>query len=873
MSVFCKGMLRKRMLLLLLSGLLVFPPLWSANVASVQADGAGVEAPGSFTATALSSTEVELNWEDLSDGEASFIVERKSAAGEWTEIADLPPNTETFNDDELTAGAYEYRIQAYIDGGFAESDDFEDEDIADWTVRKGPSDWSVAAASGSKRMTVANPSTDERIVTWGDTGWTDYTFTADILRNMQAASAQAIFRYTDNNNYYLLLLDYADDGISLRKRSGGSYPHVADASYTFVSGTVYHLKIETEGDQIRIYIDDQLVMDETDGSYAAGAVGFRITGGYPTYYDDVQVSGEVQSGYVYSAPVSTVEAPDAPDAPEDVTAAAGSAWHVELSWEDESDDETGFRVDRALEGGANWNVKTTRPNYYGTDYAATGTSGEATMKAVWRPTLPEDGDYNVYYWLPTGSTSYATDAPFTVYYDGGQQTYPVNEKQAAGGAWVLLGSHYFKAGDAGYVELTNQASGSYVIADAVKFERNLYSVIIDNDAADYSDLSWVAVGWLPADSTAFMSAGLKPETAYRYRVSAWNEAGAGAAAESNTVTTPAASTVVPGVIAAPKTTAQPRKSTSTFTRLNNGDLLMVYTTYFGGTGDLDYAKLAMVTFDDDGLTWSNEEILFEDPVYQLSSPSLLRLSNGSLGLTYFHNLGGGHIYRVYRYSTDDGATWSSEIAMTDGSYSYMSGAHDRLVQLSNGRLIFPVNVKGPGIDRVDTLIFASDDNGLTWQKKTAQPMTVEDDFFAEASIVETGAGQLLMIGNTLTGWFYGSRSTDYGNTWSAPERMNLPNPKAIAQVFKLPDTDALVFISNPTSRSMLTSQISLDGGTTWQELKVIAYESGRQFYSPSFYIEDETVYLAYCDIPGSNWSAGASIRMSAHPFSFFGDID
>jgi len=90
--------------------------------------------------------------------------------------------------------------------------------------------------------------------------------------------------------------------------------------------------------------------------------------------------------------------------------------------------------------------------------------------AAYRPTLPRDGTYRVSVWYVAG-TNRSTDAAFRVAHRGGASTVRVNQQQN-GRQWVSLGTFTFDAGTAGAVTLSNAAAtGSVVIADAVRFER------------------------------------------------------------------------------------------------------------------------------------------------------------------------------------------------------------------------------------------------------------------------------------------------------------------------------------------------------------------------------------------------------------------
>lgn len=115
-----------------------------------------------------------------------------------------------------------------------------------------------------------------------------------------------------------------------------------------------------------------------------------------------------------------------------------------------------------------WVASTALPHYYGSDYVYNQT-GTGADKIRWTPNLTSAGNYSVYYWIPEGNSARPTNATYTVYYSGGSQQYTVNQQAAPGGSWVLLGTHPFSAGTSGYVELTDQANGQYVSADAIKF--------------------------------------------------------------------------------------------------------------------------------------------------------------------------------------------------------------------------------------------------------------------------------------------------------------------------------------------------------------------------------------------------------------------
>ncbi len=73
--------------------------------------------PSSLIATAVNGSTISLTWQDLSDNEDGFIIERSPWHRQtgWTQIADLPANTTEYTDTDSLFGfvEYTYRIGAY----------------------------------------------------------------------------------------------------------------------------------------------------------------------------------------------------------------------------------------------------------------------------------------------------------------------------------------------------------------------------------------------------------------------------------------------------------------------------------------------------------------------------------------------------------------------------------------------------------------------------------------------------------------------------------------------------------------------------------------------------------------------------------------
>jgi len=72
------------------------------------------DAPAGLTAAVVSVTEVRLNWQDNSDDETEFIIERSLSPDDgFSQVNTTGPNVTTFQDDGLSAGmTYYYRVRA-----------------------------------------------------------------------------------------------------------------------------------------------------------------------------------------------------------------------------------------------------------------------------------------------------------------------------------------------------------------------------------------------------------------------------------------------------------------------------------------------------------------------------------------------------------------------------------------------------------------------------------------------------------------------------------------------------------------------------------------------------------------------------------------
>jgi len=77
------------------------------------------QAPINLSANTVSAFQIDLNWDDMSDNEDGFRVERKQGSGgTWSKIDTVEANTESYSDSGLECDTwYYYRVQAYNSEG------------------------------------------------------------------------------------------------------------------------------------------------------------------------------------------------------------------------------------------------------------------------------------------------------------------------------------------------------------------------------------------------------------------------------------------------------------------------------------------------------------------------------------------------------------------------------------------------------------------------------------------------------------------------------------------------------------------------------------------------------------------------------------
>lgn len=299
----------------------------------------------------------------------------------------------------------------------------------------------------------------------------------------------------------------------------------------------------------------------------------------------------------------------------------------------------------------------------------------------------------------------------------------------------------------------------------------------------------------------------------------------------------------------------PRNSEGDFIQLNDGRILFVYTHFTGGTGDHASAYLAARYSNDDGKSWTKEDvsILPNEGGMNIMSVSLLRLGNGKIALFYLRKNSEIDCIPFMRISSDEALTWSEPTRCIDTN-GYHVVNNDRFVQLAGGRIIFPTSIhKTPEWAHGKIVCYYSDDSGTNWTRsqEISNPSNV---VLQEPGIVELKNGNMMLFCRTESGVQYFSFSNDNGNTWSPIEPGNIKSPLSPASIERIPVTGDLLLLWNHNfekergggKRTPFNMAISKDEGKSWIKTKTVESDpEGWYCYTAIEFVGDH-VLLGHC---------------------------
>ncbi len=205
----------------------------------------------------------------------------------WTTVDDGEPLV-LFFDADVRDVAFDLRFKNPI-GGFCTSDgtnrgaavfdDFDDGNINGWTVRSGS--WMSTNGELYQSSTTSN-----RILIGGDV-LGDITYEGKI-KVTSGTQAYLIFRYTDDNNFYMVGLRTDSDIVRVQRMRSGTTTQTNSYNVSLSNNQWYNIKVVLAAKRLRVFLDCAQVIDFTDTLMnATGKIGFR-TSSSAARWDDVR---------------------------------------------------------------------------------------------------------------------------------------------------------------------------------------------------------------------------------------------------------------------------------------------------------------------------------------------------------------------------------------------------------------------------------------------------------------------------------------------------------------------------------------------------------------------------------------------------------
>jgi len=476
-------------------------------------------APTNAVASAVSTTSVRLTWGDNSNNETGFqILRRKGTTGGFSAVATVGPNVKLFTDSNLAAStSYSYEVVA-LNGKVTSKTS----NIATTSTMSPP----VAPAG----LTATSVSPTSVQLHWADRSNNETGF--QILKSLGSSKAWTVAgRVAANATGFLVSGLSANTPYTFEVVAQGSANTSATSgTATATTGTLTAKAVSPTS--------VQLLWTTTSTTYTGFQVQRKVAGtstwttvrtvskstvqqahatnGLPFAFTDTGLTPNTNYVYQIVAQGGSVKAvtsntavvvtPATAASASNLVATPASTTSIQLTWTDNSNNETGFQILRQTGNSGTWDVVTTvDPNT--TSYADTGLQANVSYT------------YEVVALLNTVTSAPSNPATSTVAADMSAPA-PASNLAATPASTTSI-----------------QLAWSDNSSNETGFE------ILRQDA---SSNTWTPVTTVAANTTSYTDTGLQTNSAYTYEVVAMN--GSTAAAASNSVATSTLPSSVPGTI-------------------------------------------------------------------------------------------------------------------------------------------------------------------------------------------------------------------------------------------------------------------------------------------------------------------------------------
>lgn len=287
----------------------------------------------------------------------------------------------------------------------------------------------------------------------------------------------------------------------------------------------------------------------------------------------------------------------------------------------------------------------------------------------------------------------------------------------------------------------------------------------------------------------------------------------------------------------------PTPSCHASTIVESKDVLMA--AWFGGT-DEGARDVVIWISRNEGKGWSKPEEVAngvhddERIQYPCWNPVLYRPRNGPLLLYYKEGANPSEWWGMYKYSEDNGKSWSRPRRLPAG---ILGPIKDKPVELDDGTLLCGSSTENNGwrvhIERTRKPL-----SDQAWNRTESLNRSI-DWGAIQPTLLVWPDGPIQMLCRTKQDVIVESWSGDNGFTWSRMKATELPNPNSGIDAVLLKDRALLVYNHSTVDRSVLNVAVSNDG-RKWSAALTLENTPGAEFSYPAvIQSADRMVHVTY----------------------------